>query len=197
VNDVDSSKVGRLIFDLRREKDMTQKELADALHLSDRTISKWERGAGCPDVSLLSRLSEVFGVNIEIILAGELNPNGKDGGDMKKIKFYVCPTCGNVLFSTGEADISCCGRIIAALAVEADRNKHLMTIEEIEYDYFVTIDHDMTKTHFISFVAYVGYDRVLLIKLYPEQNAEIRFPQMHGGKLYAYCNEHGLWEHKV
>ena len=194
---MDSSKIGKLIFDLRKEKNMTQKELADALYLSDRTISKWERGAGCPDVSLLSRLSEVFGVNVEQILAGELNPNDKDGGNMRKIKFYVCTDCGNVLFSTGDAYISCCGRKLSALAVDADSNKPTMTIEEVEYDYFVTIDHDMTKTHFISFVAYVGYDRVLLIKLYPEQNAEVRFPQMHGGKLYAYCNKHGLWEQKI
>ena len=61
---MDSSKVGKLIFDLRKEKNMTQKELAEALYLSDRTISKWERGVGCPDVSLLSKLSEVFGVSI-------------------------------------------------------------------------------------------------------------------------------------
>jgi len=113
---------------------------------------------------------------------------------MKKAKFYVCPTCSNVLFGTGEAEISCCGKKLAALPVSADNDKHRMNIEEIEYDYFITIDHDMTKTHYISFVAYVGYDRILLIKLYPEQNAEVRFPQMQGGKIFAYCNEHGLWE---
>jgi len=197
VNDVDSSKVGKLICDLRKEKNMTQKELADALYLSDRTISKWERGAGCPDVSLLGKLSAIFGVNLENILAGELNPKDKDGGNMKSIKFYVCPTCGNVLFSTVEADVSCCGRKLSAMAVSTESSKHSMAIEKIEYDYFITIDHDMTKAHYISFVAYVGYDRVLLIKLYPEQNAEIRFPQMQGGKLYAYCNEHGLWEQKI
>lgn len=59
------------------------------------------------------------------------------------------------------------------------------------------MSHDMTKTHYISFVAYVEYDRVLFIKLYPEQNAEVRFPRTHDGKLYAYCNEHGLWEQAV
>jgi desulfoferrodoxin (superoxide reductase-like protein) len=55
----------------------------------------------------------------------------------------------------------------------------------------------MTKKHYISFVSFVGYDRVLLVKLYPEQNAELRFPKMHGNKLIAYCNEHGLWEKKI
>jgi DNA-binding XRE family transcriptional regulator/desulfoferrodoxin (superoxide reductase-like protein) len=194
---VDSGKVGKLILDLRKEKNMTQKELAETLYLSDRTISKWERGVGCPDVSLLSKLSVVFGVNIEKILVGELNPNDKDGGNMKRVKFYVCSTCGNVLFSTGEADVSCCGRKLSALAINKLGDKHLMAIEKIEDDYFVTIDHDMTKAHYISFLAYVGYDRILLIKLYPEQNAEVRFPQMHGDKIFAYCNEHGLWEQKI
>ena len=46
---MDYNKVGRLIYDLRKEKGMTQKELAELLNLSDRTVSKWERGNGCPD----------------------------------------------------------------------------------------------------------------------------------------------------
>jgi desulfoferrodoxin (superoxide reductase-like protein) len=69
-----------------------------------------------------------------------------------------------------------------------------MRVEEIEDDYFVTINHEMSRTHYISFVAYIGYDRVLLVKLYPEQSAELRFPIMQGKKLYAYCSQHGLWE---
>ena len=107
---MDCSKVGNLIYTLRTEKGMTQKALANAMNISDRTISKWERGAGCPDVSLLRELSDILGVNIEKILLGDLEPNKKDGGNMKRIKFYVCPVCGNVISSTGMAEISCCGR---------------------------------------------------------------------------------------
>jgi DNA-binding XRE family transcriptional regulator/desulfoferrodoxin (superoxide reductase-like protein) len=194
VGTVDCSKVGKLIFNLRKEKNMTQRELADAMNLSDRTISKWERGIGCPDVSLLHELSDILGVNIEKILSGDLNPNDSDGGNMKRVKFYVCPNCANVLFGTGEAEISCCGRKLSALNVKTENEDHLMLVEEIENDYYVTINHEMSKSHYISFVAYVAYDRVLLIKLYPEQAAELRFPKMHGKKLYAYCNQHGLWE---
>lgn len=113
---------------------------------------------------------------------------------MKRVKFYVCPTCGNVLFSTGEAEISCCGRKLASLDVKAEDESHSMVVEEIENDYYVTINHEMSKAHYISFVAYVAFDRVLVIKLYPEQAAELRIPKMHGNKLYAYCNQHGLWE---
>ena len=194
---MDCSKVGKLILDLRTEKNMTQKDLADAMNLSDRTISKWERGVGCPDVSLLNELSRILGVNIERILSGDLAPNDNDGGNMKRICFYVCPTCGNILFSTSESDISCCGRKLVALAVEAENSNHLMNVEIIEDDYYVTMEHEMTKAHYISFVAFVGHDRVLLIKLYPEQNAELRFPKLHGNRLLAYCNKHGLWEKRI
>jgi len=197
VNAVDCSKVGKLILELRTEKGMTQKELANAMNISDRTISKWERGLGCPDVSLLSELSQALSVNIEKILSGDLTPNEKDRGDMKKIRFYVCPTCGNVLFSTSEADISCCGRRLAMLDIRKEGAGHSMVVEEIENDYFVTIDHEMSKAHYISFVALAGYDSILLIKMYPEWNAEIRFPQVRGDRLFAYCVKHGLWEQKV
>ncbi len=191
---MDSSKVGNLICKLRKEKNLTQKELAQAMNLSDRTISKWERGIGYPDVSLLSELSHILGVNIEKILSGNLGSNKIDRGNIKKLKFYICPTCTNILCSTSEADVSCCGRKLAPISAKPEDNSHLMTIEKIENDYFVTIEHEMNKVHFISFVAYVAYDRFLLVKLYPEQDAQLRFPQMYGGKLYAYCNKHGLWE---
>jgi transcriptional regulator with XRE-family HTH domain len=189
--------MGNLIHTLRKEKSMTQKMLADAMNISDKAVSKWERGLGCPDVSLLAELSEILGVSIEKILAGDLNPNDISGGSMKRIGFYVCPTCNNVFFSTEEADISCCGRKLSKLVVEAESKDHSMTVEEIEDDYYVTIDHEMIRTHYISFVAFIGYDRVLLVNLYPEQNAELRFPKMHGNKIFAYCTEHGLWEKKV
>lgn len=194
---MDYSKIGKLIFDLRKENHMTQKELADRLSLSDRTISKWERGLGCPDVSLLNELSKVLGVHVEKLLAGDLAPNDNDGGNMNRVKFYVCPTCGDILFSTGKADLSCCGRKLTALAVEKDQNGHAARVEKIENDYFITIDHEMSKDHYISFVAYVSYDRVLFVKLYPEQNAEVRFPRMQGKKVFAYCSRHGLWEIKL
>ena len=194
---MDCSKVGKLIFDLRKEKNMTQKNLADAMGISDRTISKWERGLGCPDISLLNDLSEVLGVNIRKILSGNLDPNDSDGGNMRKIKFYVCSNCGNVLFSTGKVDLACCGRNLLPLDAKQEDDEHKIVIEEIENDYFVTINHEMIKSHYISFIAYVIFDRVLFIKLYAEQMAEVRIPKMYGGKLYAYCNTHGLWEKTI
>ena len=121
---MDCQKVGKLILSLRKEKNMTQKKLADEIGISDKTISKWERGLGCPDVSLLSTLSQVLGVNIEKILAGELNINETDGGNMKKIKFYVCPNCNNIINDMGEGEISCCGRHLNSLEIKLKDEKH-------------------------------------------------------------------------
>lgn len=189
---MDCSKVGKLILALRQEKGMTQKALADQLNISDRTISKWERGIGCPDVSLLGELSTVLEVNIEKILSGDLGPNDKDRGNMKKIKFYTCPDCGNVLFSTSQTESSCCGRKLTALEPQPEDLQHTINIEEVEHDYYITLQHEMSKEHYITFVACVSFDRVLLIKLYPEQAAEVRFPKMYGGELYLCCSRHGL-----
>ncbi len=193
---MDCRKVGNIILSLRKEKGWTQKALADAMNISDRTISKWERGIGCPDVSLLHDLSDLLGVNIDKILSGDLEPNETDGGNMKKVKFYVCPVCGNAMFSTGDADISCCGRKLSPLTACREEAPHEAAVREMEDDFYLTIPHEMTKEHYISFVAYATCDRVLFIKLYPEQAAEVRFPRMRGGMLYFYCSQHGLYQKK-
>ena len=190
---MDCSKVGNLIYTLRTEKGMTQKALANAMNISDRTISKWERGAGCPDVSLLRELSDILGVNIEKILLGDLEPNKKDGGNMKRIKFYVCPVCGNVISSTGMAEISCCGRKLNALKARPADLSHSVSVKAVEGDYYITLEHDMEKQHYITFMAYAVYDSVLLMKLYPEQAAQVRFPRSGHGVLYICCNSHGLF----
>lgn len=189
---MDCTKVGKLLYDLRKEKRMTQKEVADKMNISDKTVSKWERGLGCPDVSLLSELSNIFDVNIEKILQGDLSINDADGGNMKRIKFYVCPACGNTITSTGLSEISCCGRKLEPLQAHDIDSEHLLQTEQVENDYYITFKHEMTKEHYISFVAYVMFDRVHLVKLYPEQNAELRIPIMRRGELYFYCSKHGL-----
>lgn len=190
---MDCMKTGKIILELRKEKGMTQKQLADAVNISDKTVSKWERGLGCPDVSLLNELSEVLEVNVGKLLGGCLEKNDTDGGNMKKLKFYVCPQCGNIMTSTGKSEISCCGRKLSELtAVKVDEN-HSVKIEEMDDESYVVFSHEMTKQHFISFAAYSACDRLYMVRLYPEQNAEVRFPRLRGGKLYFYCNEHGLF----
>ena len=194
---MDCTKIGSLLYKLRKEKGMTQKEVADSMNISNKTISKWERGLGCPDISLLPELSEIFDVNIEKILQGELSINDTDGGNMKRIKFYVCNSCGNLITATGLGEISCCGRKLEHLSVNEIDEMHTPKIEKIENDYYISFNHEMTKEHFLSFAAYLMFDRMHIIKLYPEQNAELRVPVMRKGELYFYCNKHGLMKQKM
>lgn len=190
---MDCKKIGKLILELRKDKNMTQKQLADLMNISDKTISKWERGLGCPDISLLPDLAQILGVNVDKILEGEINSNELVGGNMNKIKFYVCPQCNNLVTSTGEIDISCCGKKIEALSASKADDNHKLNIEPVEDELYVTSNHDMKKDHYISFVAYVKGDRVLIVKQYPEWNLQVRFRKQGHGKLYFYCTNHGLY----
>lgn len=194
---MDLSKTGNLIAQLRHEKGLTQKELADALGICAKTVSKWETGHGFPDVSIISELSRIFQIDISKLLAGEMPQIKPEVGNVKRTKFYVCEKCGNILTSIGTSEIVCCGRKLLPLIPKDVDDAHKLYVEKIEDDYYITFSHPMTKEHYISFVSYIRFDRVLTIKLYPEQNAEVRFGQMRGGKLYYYCNTHGLFEMKI
>lgn len=171
------------------------------MNISDKTISKWERGLGCPDVNLLGELSNFFEINIEKILDGDLKSNDRDQGNLKHIKFCVCPTCGNVIHNTGKAEISCCGRKLSPLTAKPADEMHTAAIEDMGAEYYITFNHEMTKAHYISFVAYVSNDKLLLVKLYPEQAAAVSLPKMgskqllhrYNGKLYYCCSKHGLY----
>ena len=194
---MDLSKTGKLIRKLRQEKGLTQKELGDKLGICAKTVSKWETGHGFPDVSLISKLSEVFGVDISKLLKGEMPPIKLEVGNVKRTKFYACEMCGNLLTSAGDADIICCGRRLLPLSSKEADEEHRLNIEKVEDDDYITFSHPMTKEHYISFVSYVRFDRVLTVRLYSEQDGELRIPQMRGGKMYYYCNKHGLFEFKI
>ena len=194
---MDCIKIGALIQSLRKEKNMTQKELADQMNISDKTISKWERGKGCPDIGLLGDLSDILGVNMEKILMGTLEEKDINAGNLKNIKFYVCKSCGNVVNSIGEVEISCCGRKVKPLISKVEDQDYKINITDLGNEYYIEIDHPMLKTNYISFVAFVGYDKFIITKLYPEQSPELYFNKMQGGKLYVYSCVHGLWEKRL
>lgn len=193
---LDCRKTGELICRLRKEKGLTQLQLAERLHVSDKAVSKWERGLGCPDVSLLSALSETLGVNVERLLDGNMDINQEDAGNMNKIKFYVCEDCKSVFTATGAGEISCCGKKLSPLEAKDADDAHRLSIEEVEDEFYVTAAHEMTKEHYIAFIAYVTYDRVNLVKTYPEQDFAVRFPQARGGYYYYYCTGDGLYRMK-
>lgn len=94
---------GETIKNLREKKRITQKELADMINVSDKTISKWETNKGLPNISIIEELSHALGVSIAELLTGELKINDNQSGNMKKIHFYVCPICGNIITSVGQA----------------------------------------------------------------------------------------------
>ena len=182
-----------MIKRLREEKKITQQQLADKMNVSDKTISKWETGRGIPDISLIEPLAEALGISVIELFAGEDIVNTNKSFHMLKTKFYVCPICGNVIHSTGEAVISCCGITLPPLEAEPADDEHKISIELIEDEYYVSVDHDMTKNHYISFLACVHEDGVEIQKLYPESMAETRFRRPLAKYIYAYCNHHGLF----
>ena len=193
---MDLSKTGKLIAMLRKENGLTQKALSEKLGICAKTVSKWETGHGFPDVSIISRLSEIFRVDISKLLDGEMPMIKKGADNVKKTRFYFCDKCGNLLTSSGNAEIVCCGRKLLPLSENEPDEAHRLNIEKIEDEYYITFTHPMTKEHYISFLSYVRFDRVLAVRLYPEQGGEVRIPQMRGGKLYYCCNRHGLFEIK-
>ena len=190
---MDNVKIGKLIYKLRKESDMTQLQLAEMLHISDKTVSKWERGLGCPEISLLADLSRVLGVDLEKLLSGQLDANEERGGNMKKLNFFVCPECGNVITAMTEAGISCCGKKLQPLEAVKAADEEKLSVENIENDYYISSDHPMLKEHYISFVALLTGDTLTLKKQYPEWDLQVRIPGRTHGKLIWYCTNHGLF----
>ena len=66
--------LGTFIAENRRDRGLTQRDLAERLHITDKAVSKWERGLSYPDVTLLEPLAEVFGLGVEELVACEKSP---------------------------------------------------------------------------------------------------------------------------
>lgn len=194
---MDNIKVGELIRRLRKESHMTQLNLAEKLHVSDKAVSKWERGMGCPEVSIITELSRIFEVDMQNLLSGELNRNELLGGNMKEMKFYVCPDCGNLVASMIDTSVTCCGRKLKAIMPVKATGEEKLSVQLIENDFFISSEHEMTREHYISFVALMTSDTVMLKKQYPEWDLQLRIPVFAHGRLLWYCNKHGLFYQEV
>ena len=184
---------GNTIKRLREGRHLTQAELGDRIGVSSKTVSKWETGKGLPDISLLQPLSQALGVSVIELMNGEQIQNANRSSNLLRAKFYVCPVCGNVLWAFGDAMLSCCGVTLPALEPEEGEENHVLTVEAVEDEHYLTIRHPMTKDHYISFAAYVTTDRIQLVKFYPESEAQTRMQLRGRGILYWYCNRHGLF----
>lgn len=194
---MDNYITGAVIKHLREEKGITQVQLADMIGVSCKAVSKWETAKGLPDISLIEPLAGALGVSVMELMSGDTVINKNVSANMLRSRFYVCPVCGNVIRTTGEALVSCCGITLTPLEAEDTDEDHSIVIEKVEDEYFVTVNHDMTKTHYISFIAHITTDRVHFQKFYPEGNAETRFSLRGRGYLYLYCNRHGLMKKKI
>ncbi len=184
---------GTMIKRLREARGLTQQQLAAKLNVSDKTISKWETARGYPDISLIEPLSAALGVSVIELFSGEDVVNRNRMANMRRMKLHVCPICGNVIQSIGEAVISCCGIVLPTLEAEPADDGHRVSIEKVEDEYYVTVSHDMLKKHYISFIAAVKDDGFELVKLYPEGSAEARFKLRMVRRILFYCNRHGLY----
>ncbi len=190
---MDTYVTGNTIKELREKMSLTQKELAQRIGVSDKTVSKWESGRGLPDISLIEPLAENLKISVAELLSGSFVSNQNRSGNMLHSNFYVCPICGNTIHTIGECNVSCCGITLPTLIAEDVEEAHMIEVERIENEYYVTIKHEMSKNHYISFLAYLTHDRYEIIKLYPQGNAEGRFIIKGHGKIFAYCNHHGLF----
>lgn len=112
------------------------------------------------------------------------------GAIIKIIEDCTCDNCG----------IKCCGKNMDEIipnSVEASAPKHIPTYEKVEDEILVRVNHVMEKEHYIEWIAQIADNKEEIVRLYPEQNAEVRFKYIPGATLYAYCNKHGLWKADV
>ena len=184
---------GTVIKELREKNKMTQFQLAEKLGVSDKTVSKWETAKGYPDITLLEPIAEALRVSVTELISGNTIHNENVSANMLRSKFYVCPVCGNVIHSMGEAAIQCHGILLNPLEAELTDEDHMIFIERSDDEYYVRIDHSMTKSHYISFVAAVSSDCIQMVKLYPEGNAEARLKIRGVKRIFYYCNRDGLF----
>lgn len=194
---MDSCITGQTIKNLREKKGLTQLQLAQRLGVSDKAVSKWENAKGLPDITLIEPLSNALSVSVMELMSGDMIINKNVSGNMLRSKFYACPLCGNVIRTMGDALISCCGITLPPIEADEADDGHRISIERVEDEHFITINHPMTKEHYISFMCYVTTDREQMVKLYPEGNAEARLNFRGRGYVYIYCNKHGLMKKSV
>ena len=188
---------GAAIKTLREKLYLTQSQLAAKLNVSDKAVSKWETGKGFPDITLIEPLAAALKVSVLELLSGTQVINANRSANILRSKLYICPICGNIMFSSGEALVSCCGITLPAEEAESPDEAHRIYCEKADDEYHISFEHPMTKEHYISFVAYCTDERFEIVKLYPEGMSGTSFFSRGHGKIFWYCNHHGLFYQKV
>ena len=195
VNHMDQEKIGLLIRKLRTEKGLTQAELAEKLHISNKTVSKWECGSGCPEVSLFPALTDILDIDFSALFTGKMEEKPTDSGNLRRLQFYICPDCGNLITATSAATVTCCSKVLTAHKLQ--RAGEDIRIELVDHEYYISSEHEMSRQHYITFVALRSSDQLVLRKLYPEWNIELQMPYIPGAMLIWHCTKHGLFYQPV
>ena len=184
---------GAIIRQLREQKHLTQESLASQLHVSSKAVSKWETGQGLPDISLLEPLAKALDISMIELFAGQNIVNKNRSSNLLRSVCYVCPVCGNSILALGHAVVSCCGITLPPLQSEDADEEHPISISISDGEYYVSIDHPMSKDHYISCIIAISDNGLQYVQLYPESFAEARFRINRVHFIYAYCNRHGLF----
>ena len=156
---------GAMIKRLREERKISQNKLAETIGVSDKAVSRWETGRGYPDITLIEPLAQALGVSVIELFSGDDVVNSNKASKMLRMKLYVCPVCGNLIQAAGEAVVSCCGIMLPPLEAESADAGHPVRVRRVEDEYYVSVEHEMSKTHYLSFITAVrddGFDTVKL-----------------------------------
>ena len=113
-----------------------------------------------PDITLLEPIAGIFHISVTELIWGNAVRNANVSSNMLRSSFYVCPVCGNVIHGMGQAVITCHGIDLKPEEAEQTDEDHKIFVERIEDEYFVSIEHEMTKQHHISFIAALSSDRL-------------------------------------
>jgi len=112
---------------------------------------------------------------------------------MTEVKFFVCPVCGNVIYGTGDMQLSCHGHNLSPLLAQSPDGRFDVSVETVEDEFFISVEHEMSKQNYISFMAAVSPDHVQLVKLFPEGPAQARFKKSMVRSIYFFSAKDGLF----
>ena len=187
--------ISHTIARLRKERGMTQAQLAERVYVTRQAVSRWETGESEPGVDMRKLLAGVFGVSSAQLFESDGCDvqNRNQAANAVKSVFYVCPACGNIVWSMGEIGCTCCGNPLQPLSAAQAHGEHEASIEISDGCQVVRLEHPMSKDHHIRFIACVVDDLVRIKRLYPEQDATASFFMQGPSMLFAFCSEHGLF----
>ena len=154
-------KMTRFIAELRKEKGMTQKDLAELLGITDKAVSKWERGLSCPDISLLPKLTSVFGVTANELLSGgrsETTAPELEAVVESTLKYADVATKNKIVAGKRWKAVSITSGIVLALLLL------LLKISEIEI--YPASPISFIPTTFLVFIAIVGISVSVVFRTY-------------------------------